>query len=103
MRPNIRSRRRGFTLVEMLVVLGLNLLLITLALALVPAINDKRAAARCADQLQGWLLIAKQRAMRDQAPRGLRLIPESPTSGFVRALEYVEQPPDLLPYVYNTA
>jgi hypothetical protein len=46
-------------------------------------------------QLQGWLLIAKQRALRDQAPRGLRLNITSDGNGlYVSECQYIEQPPN---------
>jgi hypothetical protein len=58
--------------------------------------GERQRASRGADMLQGWLLIAKQRALRDGAPRGIRLIPPTPTPTWDRAyvtqLQYVEQP-----------
>ena len=93
------GRRTAFTLIELLVVIGLIIVLATLAVMIVPNLNEKRAAARGADQLQGWLLIAKQRALRDQAPRGLRLIPDvangNPT--LVKELQYIEVPENYVP------
>lgn len=86
-------KRSGFTLVEMLVVIILLLILTTLAVAILPNLSDKRAAARAADQVQGWLVQARSKAQRDQMPTGLRLIADG--DGMVRRLEFVQQPDPL--------
>jgi prepilin-type N-terminal cleavage/methylation domain-containing protein len=65
--------RAGFTLVELVVVLTLIALLAALTLALVPRMQQQERAATGADQVQGWLLVAKQRARRDGRPVGIRL------------------------------
>jgi hypothetical protein len=57
----------------MLVVIFLIVILATLAVAIVPRFQEQARAARGADQLQGWLLIAKMRAKREGHPVGLRL------------------------------
>src|SRR5437588_10342280 len=82
----IVGRRRGFTLVEMLVVLALMLVLAALAVAFVPRMNERAKTPRGASQLQMWLLIARQWAKRDNIPTGIRLqagrlypVPNSPT------------------------
>jgi prepilin-type N-terminal cleavage/methylation domain-containing protein len=94
-----RPGRSGFTLVELLIVMLLIAVLLGLAILIIPSLDEKRAAARAADNLQQALMIAKSRALRDQAPRGVRLIPDPNNPNFVHELEYVEQPPDFLPKV----
>src|SRR5437899_3994285 len=69
----IVGRQRGFTLVEMLVVLALMLVLAALAVAFIPRMNDRAKTPRGASQLQMWLLIARQWAKRDGVPTGVRL------------------------------
>src|SRR5947208_13903643 len=86
MRP--ASRRPAFTLLEMLAVVGLVLILASIVLAVNIRTADQRKVQRSGDQLQGWLLVAKQRAIRDRAPRGIRLN----GSGQVTELLYVERP-----------
>src|SRR5262249_59426198 len=51
--------------------------------------------SRGADQVQGWLFIAKQRALRDGAPRGIRLIRDTDNPNWVKELMYIERPLDL--------
>jgi hypothetical protein len=76
----------------MLVVMGLVVVLFTLAAAVAPNINDRQRVNSAAGQLQNWLLVAKQRALRDQVPRGVRLIQDA--DGLVRTVQYLEQPED---------
>jgi prepilin-type N-terminal cleavage/methylation domain-containing protein len=86
--------RAAYTLVELLVVIGIILVLAGMALYLVPSISSQQQATQAGTQLQQWIEIAKQRAGRDRAPRGIRLLPGTPNSMFVTQLEYIEQPPD---------
>jgi prepilin-type N-terminal cleavage/methylation domain-containing protein len=65
--------RRGLTLIELLVVITIAVALFAITAALAPHFSERQRATRGASQLQGWLLIAKQRALRDNAPRGIRL------------------------------
>jgi prepilin-type N-terminal cleavage/methylation domain-containing protein len=85
-----RAHRPAFTLIELLVVVGMILVLTTIVLAINIGTSDQRRVQRGAEQLQGWLLIAKQRAIRDRAPRGLRLNVSG--SNQVTELVYIERP-----------
>jgi prepilin-type N-terminal cleavage/methylation domain-containing protein len=101
------SRRGGFTLIELLVVIALIAMLATLTIAFLPNAASSEREARAAVELQGWLNIAKQKALRDQAPRGLRLwvvappgavvIGITPILGGVTDCQYIEQPDDFGP------
>jgi prepilin-type N-terminal cleavage/methylation domain-containing protein len=90
------ARRRAFTLVELLLVIGIILVLAALAAAAYPDISLGVRAASGADRLQSWLLNAKMRAKRDGRPTGLRLITFTPTGTFVfcNQMMYVQQPDD---------
>jgi prepilin-type N-terminal cleavage/methylation domain-containing protein len=93
--------RRGFTLIELLVVISMILVLATLAVLILPRLGDDQKSVRSADQLSMWLLISKQRAYRDQAPRGIRLVRSDPNlanPGYFEAHElvYIERPEDYL-------
>jgi type II secretory pathway pseudopilin PulG len=86
--------RLAFTLVELLVALGLLLIVMAMGLWLVPSVTDEQQATRAATQLQQWIEVAKQRAARDHAPRGIRLLQGTVTPTSVTELVYTEQPPD---------
>jgi prepilin-type N-terminal cleavage/methylation domain-containing protein len=88
-------RRAGFTLIELVVVIMLLLVLATLALMISPRAAEQQRIARGADQLSGWLLIAKQRSYRDQIPRGVRLIRNANNPNWVTELAYIERPVDI--------
>lgn len=98
-RAHAWRRRPGFTLIEMFVVLGIILSLSVLTVLFMPRIQERQKVPRGADLLQGWLLMAKQRALRDRVPTGVRLQPISlnpndPTHNYVRDLQYIQKPDD---------
>ena len=64
--------RRGFTLVEMLVVITIIVVLATIAVLVAPRFGESQRISLAAGQVQGWLFNAKQRAYRDKLVRGLR-------------------------------
>lgn len=66
--------RRAFTLVELLVVMTLIVLIASITALVLPGILRSQKAGRGASMLQGMLLTAKQRALRDQRPAGVRLL-----------------------------
>ena len=92
--------RPAFTLIELLVVMALMAVMAGFAILFFPNAASSAREARAATNLQGWLNIAKQRAMRDQAPRGLRLWVTSTTvngvtiPNVVTDCQYIEQPDD---------
>ena len=86
-----RNRRLAFTLVELLVVIAIILVITTLGALAIPSQQD-RVMQQGADQLQGWLLIAKQRAKREGLPTGVRILFDA--SGNATQCAYVQQPED---------
>src|SRR6267154_2106627 len=87
---NSSGFRRGMTLVELLVVMVIMLILATIVVAFAPGFSDAQKVARGADQLQGWLLSARQSARTNRVPTGLRLIV---SNNVVTDLLYIQQPP----------
>src|SRR5947208_238931 len=101
MMPHFRRERAGFTLVELLVVIAIIAFLAALIIAFFPSINAQTAEANGAVNLQGWLNIARQKAIRNQNPYGLRLwvnvdptVPRTLAMLQVIECQYIEQPED---------
>jgi prepilin-type N-terminal cleavage/methylation domain-containing protein len=86
--------RPGFTLVEMLVAIAIITVIATLGVAVIPVIQTRAKASRGGDLLQGWFLEAKQMALRDRAPRGVRLFVD-PFTGFILTGQYIQQPDNI--------
>jgi prepilin-type N-terminal cleavage/methylation domain-containing protein len=78
-------RARGFTLVELLVVILIILLVSAVTLPLViPAISN-RQMSEAARILQGGLVAARDSAIRNNAPRGIRLLSDPAFNGLAGA------------------
>lgn len=92
--------RPGFTLVELLVVVVLMIVIAALTVAVLNAgFVSSQQVTTGADRVGQWLLISKQRAKRDGAPRGVRffLTPVTgattvPNSYQVQEAQYIEAP-----------
>lgn len=67
------ARRGAFTLIEMLVVIALILILLTIAAAMFPRFAENHRILKGADQIATMLLNARQRALRDGKPVGVRI------------------------------
>jgi type II secretory pathway pseudopilin PulG len=87
-----RQRRPAITLVELLVVIAIILIITAIGVMAIPSAADRNMQSG-ADQLQGWLLICKQRAKRDGVPTGLRI--QFDANGNATQLNYVQQPIDV--------
>jgi prepilin-type N-terminal cleavage/methylation domain-containing protein len=89
-RPERPQGRLGFTLIELLVVISLITFLAAMAVLIGPAILKSEQSSRGAQLLQGNLFIAKQQALRNRAPYGIRLLPDG--NGNFNALQFIQQP-----------
>jgi hypothetical protein len=63
--------------------------------ALVPTFQQRQQASKAADQLQGFILGAKEMAKRDRLPTGIRLLP-SANPNFSTEVQYIQQPDDFV-------
>jgi prepilin-type N-terminal cleavage/methylation domain-containing protein len=91
-KPRRAARRRAFTLTELLVVIGLLTALASslAAVYVAPSFRDNKNVIRGLDRVTTALLTARHRALRDQSPRGVRLLADA--GGIVRELQLIEQP-----------
>lgn len=96
----IRStpHRHGFTLIELLVAMSIAILLAALAVGVVystGAVGSQRVVA-AADKVSGWLMVAKQRAIRDGNVQGVRFFLNGDRCS---EAQYIEKPAQ--PFVPN--
>jgi prepilin-type N-terminal cleavage/methylation domain-containing protein len=100
------TARSGMTLVELLVVITIIGILGGIVALVAPRFQESTRVAEGARQFTNWLEIARVRAQRDTAPRGLRIspdvlipptLPSSPQDAqfFYYKFSYVEQPDDI--------
>jgi prepilin-type N-terminal cleavage/methylation domain-containing protein len=91
-----RVRRTGFTLIELMVVIGIVVFLAGITMLVVPTILEKDRSVDAVTSIEGWLQNARLRALRDGQPRGVRFIvnipPPNPPHLCTEAV-YIEIPP----------
>ena len=90
--PQQPHGRAGFTLIELLVVIFLISFLAALTVVVGPALILSEASSRGTQLLQSNLFIAKQQALRDRNPYGIRLLRDP--DGQVRSFQFIQQPGD---------
>jgi prepilin-type N-terminal cleavage/methylation domain-containing protein len=90
-------RRGGFTLIELMVVIGVITFLAGLAMLVVPTVLEKDRTTDAVTMVEGWLQNAKLRALRDKAPRGVRFIVNQNLPPYLcTEAQYIEVPPILV-------
>lgn len=93
-------KRQAFTMIELLVVIAIVAVLGAVGIYFVSSFRTSERASRGAGWLQQSLVAARQKAIRDQRPHGLRLSfyvdGTNPADPIIRAktLSYVETPDD---------
>lgn len=94
-------RRGGFTLVELLVAMGILIVLAGLALLVANSgiVGNARTSSG-SDRIGGWLMQAREKAKRDNAPRGIRFLVDG--SGYCREAQLIEVPEPYTMPVGNT-
>src|SRR5262245_31794792 len=85
----------GFTLIELLLVMAIIVVLATLAVMVLPTLDRNKGVPNGVTQVQGWVNLSKQQALRDGVPRGIRLIHDG--NGRVTTMQYIEQPDPVAP------
>ncbi|MBO0698294.1 MAG: hypothetical protein J2P46_07875 [Zavarzinella sp.] len=89
--------RLAFTLIELLIVIGLIVLLASLAAMFLPNLDRNKGVPNATTQLEGWIRIGRNEALRDAAPRGVRLIQDPNNPNRANAIQYIEQPDPIAP------
>jgi len=98
MRLQRKYARAGFTLIELLVVIGLILVLVGITVSIsYSGLIDGHKTVGAGDRASGWLLIARSKAQREGAPRGVRFIINGTQ---IKEAQYLEVPE---PYVVKNA
>jgi type II secretory pathway pseudopilin PulG len=88
------DRRGAFTLIEMLVVIGIMVFLMALTAVLLNTFSTKTTSG--VDQVTGRLIMARQMARRDGVVTGIRFIQNPNTTVAVSSeLQFIRQPDDV--------
>src|SRR5262249_46812377 len=95
-------RRAGFTLIELITVVGIMLVLAAMIVGVAYTGSNKQVTANGSSAIVGWLKTAQAYALRDQKPYGLRLRADTSGSGLVNSFQLIEQPSDWIGPVGST-
>ena len=91
------SSRRGFTLVELLVAIGIMLILATLALVIVPDAMDQDRVVDTTGSVQQALRKARAHAIRDHRPHGVRFLRNAGQPSISTELQFISEMPMIIP------
>lgn len=86
-----QTKRPAFTLVELLVAMAIIMAVAALVVYFIDW-RSKDVVTDGANQVLGWLSQARERALRDEQPVGLRLSPDS--NGLVSSVTFISATPD---------
>jgi len=84
------SKRRAFTLVELLVAVGIIAMMLSLVAISFPRFNEREQLTRAVDKLRSGLLTARLWAKRDQVVTGIQFLRDA--NGNYIKFQYVQQP-----------
>jgi len=84
------KERRGYTLIEILIVVGIIVLLLTMTLMTVRFTRDGDRVSGAASQIQSFLGGARDRAIYARAPRGVRFFLDTDNPRTVSSMVYID-------------
>src|SRR5262245_4159651 len=88
-----KTRRVAFTLVELLTVMFIIAVLAAISVVVARSgIRDSYTTTGAADSVTQRLLIARNRALRDRTPVGLRFIRDPQNPSYSRSFQFIEMP-----------
>ncbi|HQR41401.1 MAG TPA: prepilin-type N-terminal cleavage/methylation domain-containing protein [Gemmatales bacterium] len=100
---NTRVNRSGFTLVEILIVLGIIAAVAAIFVPVALNLTERNQVPKAASMLENALHLAKARAVAEKRPNGIRLLvannslrslASGPAFAWYDAIEYIEDPGD---------
>lgn len=101
--PSSRTRRPGFTLIEMMLVVGIVVILASILVPVALRFTERSSVSTGISMLQRYLAEAKSRAIAERKPSGIRLLamrPEDRTTSaglglpWYDRVEFIEAPGD---------
>lgn len=88
--PQATPDRRGYTLVEMLIVVGIIMILLSMTLLTVRFVRDGDRITEAAGKIQSFLGGARDRAIYARKPRGARLFLDAKNPRIVTSMVYID-------------
>src|ERR1700676_4593888 len=86
LRTRSSGRRPSFTLIELLIVIGLIVVITVIGIITIPLFPQQQQATGNSTQIVAWLGGAKAKALSQQRPTGLRLVPDPGNPNWIREL-----------------
>jgi prepilin-type N-terminal cleavage/methylation domain-containing protein len=92
--------RKGFTLVELLVVMSIMIIFGAMTVAFYPSVSSDNELSRIANQVQGMIVGARQTARRELVATGIRFLP-STNANVCEQLLLIQKPADIYGYTFG--
>jgi len=92
--------RKGFTLVELLVVMSIMIIFGAMTVAFYPSVSSDNELSRIANQVQGMIVGARQTARRELVATGIRFLP-STNPNVCEQLLLIQKPADIYGYTFG--
>ena len=98
--PQTDINRKGFTLVELLVVMAIMIIFGAMTVAFYPSVSSDNELSRIANQVQGLIVGARQTARRELVATGIRFLP-STNPNVCEQLLLIQKPADIYGYTFG--